>query len=169
MVWAGNWSGGRVGPFFIDGTLNSHKYLELLQNTIWPTIETQVRQARLWFKQDGAPPHFQHIIRNWLNRNFADRWIGRGGPIEWPPRSCDITPADFFLWGYLKERVYHRRPRNIGELKQFITEEFNTIPQSMIRNATRSVVKRLEILYENSGKNIVTDRGMHCEARRGSN
>lgn len=29
-------------------------------------------------------------------------WIGRGGPVLWPPRSPDLTHLDFFLWGYLK-------------------------------------------------------------------
>jgi len=35
-----------------------------------------------------------------------ERWIGRGGPIPWPPRSPDLNSLDFFFWGYLKETVY---------------------------------------------------------------
>ena len=34
------------------------------------------------------------------------RWIGRGGPIPWPPRSPDLTPLDFFVWSFLKQEVY---------------------------------------------------------------
>jgi hypothetical protein len=37
---------------------------------------------------------------------MTGRWIGRGGPIAWPPRSPDLTPLDIFLWGYVKNTVY---------------------------------------------------------------
>ncbi|GBO16076.1 hypothetical protein AVEN_938-1 [Araneus ventricosus] len=37
---------------------------------------------------------------------FPRRWIGKGGPIQWPPKSPDIAPPDFFLWGYMKNIVY---------------------------------------------------------------
>jgi hypothetical protein len=30
----------------------------------------------------------------------------RGGQIFWPPRSSDLIPMDFFLWGYVKNIVY---------------------------------------------------------------
>ena len=34
------------------------------------------------------------------------QWIGRVGPIPWPPRSPNLTPLDFFVWGFLKQEVY---------------------------------------------------------------
>ena len=35
-----------------------------------------------------------------------DRWIGRGGPTVWPPRSPDLTPMDYFLLGHIKALIY---------------------------------------------------------------
>jgi hypothetical protein len=43
---------------------------------------------------DGAPAHFSLFARRYLNRKFPGRWIGRGGPISWPPRSPDLNPVD---------------------------------------------------------------------------
>ncbi|KAJ4435606.1 hypothetical protein ANN_18222 [Periplaneta americana] len=43
---------------------------------------------------------------SYLDRRFPDRWIGRGGPIAWPPRSPDLNPHDFYLWGHLKSLAY---------------------------------------------------------------
>ena len=40
-----------------------------------------------------------------MNEIFDAKWIGRGGPVAWPPRSPDITSPDYFLWGFVKERV----------------------------------------------------------------
>ena len=40
--------------------------------------------------------------------------------LNWPPRSCDLTPLDFFLWGYVKDKVYADNPQSIQELKEKI-------------------------------------------------
>ena len=47
--------------------------------------------------QDGAPPHYANPVKIWLNDKFAGKWLGRRGAIDWPARSPDLTPADFFL------------------------------------------------------------------------
>ena len=56
--------------------------------------------------QNGARPHFSCFVTDVLNERFPDAWIGRGGPIPWPPRSPDLSPLDFILWGYIKNIVY---------------------------------------------------------------
>lgn len=68
----------------------------------------------------GAPPHYGRIVRNYLNDTFPNRWIGRRGTIEWGglSRSPDIASLDFFLWGYIKDKVYFTKPRNLDELQQ---------------------------------------------------
>ena len=60
----------------------------------------------VYARRDGAPPHFSNVVRNHLDNRFPNQWIGRGGPHFWPPRSPDLNPLDFFLWGYLKSLVY---------------------------------------------------------------
>ena len=73
---------------------------EILEN-----VPLQVRQ-RLWFQHDWAPAHFALDVRENLNNVFPNRWIGRDGPVHWPPRSPDLTPMDFFIWGEMKCLVY---------------------------------------------------------------
>ena len=50
----------------------------------------------IYFQQDGAPPHYHRDVRAYLDAVFPDTWIGRRGPIEYPARSPDLTPMDFF-------------------------------------------------------------------------
>ncbi|GBO20425.1 hypothetical protein AVEN_196227-2, partial [Araneus ventricosus] len=75
------------------------------------------------FQQDGAPPHWSTEVRTFLNQHLPKRWIGRNGDADdvfcsWPPRSPDLTPCDFFLWGYVKDRVYvSPMPKTIEEFK----------------------------------------------------
>ncbi|GFT97666.1 transposase-like protein [Trichonephila clavipes] len=61
---------------------------------------------RMWFQQDGAPSHYARHVREHLDRTFPNRWIGRGCPVAWPPRSPDLSPLDLFLWGAMKGLVY---------------------------------------------------------------
>ncbi|GFS63213.1 transposable element Tc3 transposase [Trichonephila clavipes] len=62
----------------------------------------------LWFQQDGATCHTARATIDLLKDTFGDRLISRFGPVNWPPRSCDLTPLDYFLWGYVKSLVYRR-------------------------------------------------------------
>ena len=73
---------------------------EMLEN-----VPLQVRQ-RLWFQHDGAPAHFALHVRKYLNNVFLNRWNGRDGSVQWPPRSPNLTPMDFFIWGEMKCLVY---------------------------------------------------------------
>jgi hypothetical protein len=59
---------------------------------------------------EGAPPHYHRIVRAYLDDTLPDRWIGRRGAIECPPRSPDFTPLDLYLWGTLKDEVYRQKP-----------------------------------------------------------
>ncbi|GFU80284.1 uncharacterized protein TNCV_3520611 [Trichonephila clavipes] len=66
----------------------------------------------LWFQQDGATCHTARATIDLLKDTFGDRLISRFGPVNWPPRSCDLTPLDYFLWGYVKSLIYavsHKR------------------------------------------------------------
>jgi hypothetical protein len=61
-------------------------------------------------------------VREYLNTCFPVRWIGPAEPIAWPPRSLDLTPLDFFLWGFIKDRVFIAPlPANVAKLRTRIT------------------------------------------------
>ncbi|GFU62557.1 hypothetical protein TNCV_1313931 [Trichonephila clavipes] len=63
----------------------------------------------------GSNKTAQHVtqlvsLNDLLKDTFGDRLISRFGPVNWPPRSCDLTPLDYFLWGYVKSLVYADKP-----------------------------------------------------------
>lgn len=147
-VWCGIWSKGIVGPFFFDGTVNAQCYLAMLQQMLGPILHQQL----LHYQHDGAPAHYATSVRKWLDENLPDRWIGRRGPLEWPARSPDLTPPDFFLWGILKDRVYASRPRTIDELKDKIRAEIAAVPVELCEKVCRSVPERLRRCIEVNGE-----------------
>ncbi|GFX02368.1 uncharacterized protein TNCV_2285351 [Trichonephila clavipes] len=60
----------------------------------------------MWFQHDGAPAPFSADVRSALDTAYRGRWIGRGGPENWPARSPDLSCLYFFLWNHMKGLVY---------------------------------------------------------------
>ncbi|GFT18059.1 transposable element Tc3 transposase [Trichonephila clavipes] len=82
-------------------TVNGDRYRAMITNFFIPELNNQDVQE-LWFQQDGATCHTARATIDLLKDTFGDRLISRFGPVNWPPRSCDLTPLDNFLWGYVK-------------------------------------------------------------------
>ena len=127
-VWMGMIGNRLIGPVFVAGNLNQERYLDIIENTVVPKLTRWYRQQangvirRVWFLQDGAGPHRSRQVHDRLQELFPGRVIGLGHRVEWPPRSPDLTPLDYFLWGYLKSKVYTASapPRNLQVLERRI-------------------------------------------------
>ncbi|GFU90044.1 uncharacterized protein TNCV_2439311 [Trichonephila clavipes] len=86
----------------------------------------------LWFQQDGATCHTARATIDLLKDTFGDRLISRFGPVNWPPRSCDLTPLDCFLWGYVKSLVYADKPQTLDHLEDNIRRVIADIRPQML-------------------------------------
>lgn len=136
-VWAGIIGGHIIGPFFLRENLTAVRYLHLLRERIVPALNRLFLADVIWYQQDGAPPHYGIAVREYLNEVFPQRWIGRRGHIEWPPRSPDLSPLDYFLWGHLKSIVYKSKPESLEELEERITMAIQEISPQVIQNTLR--------------------------------
>ena len=96
------------------------------------------------FQQDGATSHPAGQTIDLLKGKFGNRLISRNGPVEWPPRSCDLTPLDFFLWGYLKSKAYANNPTTLKELKNNIEREIANISASMCERVIENWIQRID-------------------------
>lgn len=152
-VWCGILGDHVIGPHFFEGNLTGEIYLDFLVN-ILPTILDDVdllTRQQMFYQHDGAPPHYHINVRNYLNRAYENKWIGRGAVVPWPPRSPDITPLDFFLWGYVKELVYQTPIENEQHLRNRIEEACRSITPQMLARVRRSFLRRLEECETNNG------------------
>ena len=59
---------------------------------------------------------------------------------------------DFFLWGYLKDKVYGSKPATVDELKEEIERQCLAVPNEMIRNAVESIGPRYRLCLERDGR-----------------
>ncbi|GFX94562.1 DUF4817 domain-containing protein [Trichonephila clavipes] len=117
-VWCVLWAGGIIGPYFFKNdegpnvTVIGDRYRAMIINFFIPELNNHDVQE-LWFQQDGATCHTARAIINLLKDTFGDRLISRFGPVNWPPRSCDLTPLDYFMWIYVKSLVYADKPQSL--------------------------------------------------------
>ncbi|PNF14991.1 hypothetical protein B7P43_G01527 [Cryptotermes secundus] len=89
-----------------------------------------------------------------LNATFQDHWTGRSGPIRWPPSSPDLTPLDFFLWGYVNDRVFVPPVNDLPDLRARIRETIATVPTDMLERTWQEIEYRLDTVHATNGAHV---------------
>ena len=157
-LWAGMVGNQLIGPIEIPVRLNSEIYLNFLQNQLGELLEDVPLEVRLglYFQHDGAPAHFGLPVRNWLNDNYPNRWIGRGGPIAWPARSPDLNPLDYYFWGHITSIVYATEINSRDELVERIHNAGNQIRENnfQILQATSNIRRRARLCIREQGNHF---------------
>lgn len=154
-VWLGLTKSKVYGPFFFgERTVTGNSYIDMLQQFLQPQLQEDGILETVVFQQDGAPPHFALIVREYLDATFPRRWIGRGSNRIWAPRSPDLTPLDFFAWGYVKSQVYKVKINSIANLKERIRQAVRNITPAMLNKVFEATVRRWETCMEVQGGHI---------------
>lgn len=142
-----DWYYGKViGPCELPENLTGEAYLNFLRHELPNFLEDIPLSLyrEMWFQQDGCPAHFRVSVRQFLDQEYPNRWIGRSGTISWPARSPDLNPLDFFYWGAMKEMVYAKPIGNVEQLRFKITEAAELInSRNFARDINRSLLRRL--------------------------
>ncbi|GFU61838.1 putative transposable element [Trichonephila clavipes] len=155
-VWCALWAGGIIGPYFFKNdeshnvTVNGDRYRTMITNFFIPELNNHDVQE-LWFQQDGATCHTARATIDLLKDTFGDRLISRFGPVNWPPRSCDLTPLDYFLWGYVKSLVYADKPQTLDHLEDNIRRVIADIRPQMLEKVIENWTSRLDYIRASRG------------------
>ncbi|GFV06784.1 DUF4817 domain-containing protein [Trichonephila clavipes] len=129
-VWCALWAGGIIGPYFFK---NDEGHNEL------------------WFQQDGATCHTARATIDLLKDTFGGRLISRFGPVNWPPRSCYLTPLDYFLWSYVKSLVYADKSQTLDHLEDNIRRVIADIRPQMLEKVIENWMSRLDYIRASRG------------------
>lgn len=155
-VWAGILADRVIGPIFLPTIMDANAYLQLLTGELEDQLEDLSVSAyySMWFQHDGAPAHYSRNVRAYMNSRFPEQWIGRGSTVPWPPRSPDLTPLDFFLWGYIKNVVYAVECNTREDMIERIRQAFLTVTPQMLHNVLTSVSRRACLCLEREGQHF---------------
>ncbi|GFX39511.1 uncharacterized protein TNCV_2668731 [Trichonephila clavipes] len=108
----------------------------------------------LWFQQDGATCHTARATIDLLKDTFGDRLISRFGPVNWPTRSCNLTPLDYFLWGYVKSLVYADKPQTLDHLEDSIGRVIADIRPQRLEKVIENWTSRLDYIRASRGSHM---------------
>lgn len=139
-----------IGPIFFDGTINAERY----QNNILEPFINQLHDDELhegYFQQDGARPHTAQRTLNYLAQFYDDRVISKD---LWPPRSCDLTCSDYFLFPYLKNAVFKTPVHTLDDLKERITAECERIDARMLQHVFENMKRRVNLCLNCNGEHF---------------
>ena len=126
------------------------RYRVMLNEFLFTKIEEE-DITNIWFQQDGTSCHTAEATFDVSRPAFEDCIISRRADVVWPPRSCDMTPLDYYLWGAVKDKRYDDKPETIDTLKDNIREAIGEIQLYTIDNVPKNW----------------TDRVGYCMASRG--
>ncbi|GFW60691.1 DUF4817 domain-containing protein [Trichonephila clavipes] len=108
----------------------------------------------LWFQQDGATCYTARATIDLLKDTLGDRLISRFGPVNWPPRSCDLTPLDYFLWVYVKSLVYADKTKTLDHLEDNIRRVIADRRPQMLEKVIENWTSRLDYIRASRGSPV---------------
>ena len=150
---------GTWGSYFFEEdnvtvTVNSDRYCEMLETFLRPKLNMLQDMGNVWFQQNGATAHTSRRAMGILREMFPGHLISLRGDIGWPASLPDLNPCDFFLWGYLKTKMYIKRPGSIEQLKDAIRQESTAIPHEMTRQVIDNFREHLRQCVDNNGSHL---------------
>ena len=159
-AWAAISPQGIIGPFwFVDDdntttTVTAETYSAMVKRFVATLKRKRIPVRQQWLMQDGASSHTANTTLELLAGIFQERVVSRRTEVEWAPRSPDLNPLDFYLWGYLKGVVYRGKPATLHELKVAIETEIARIPLETCKAAVDNFKRRAQTCLDLKGGHI---------------
>ena len=104
-----------------------------------------------YFQQDGATCHTSNESMTEIESFFDYRIISKA---LWPPRSPDLSPPNFVLWGAIKGRAYVNKPRTIQELEKNIRREITAISEDVLQATLANRKRRVQLCLDSGGEHF---------------
>ena len=147
MVWGAICCDGRSRLIVLPGSLNGQRYRQVLENHLIPWAEALLgpRETAWRLQDDNAPPHRSQAVREFQEASRIRR-------IDWPARSPDLNPIEH-LWDEVGRRVKQRDPppASLAQLANALREEWEAVPQSIIRHLILSMPRRVRQVLQARG------------------
>ena len=144
MVWAGISANGKTDLVIMEGTMTSRRYItDVLEPHVIPYAGAIGDNFMLM--HDNARPHVSAVVRDYLDSESVE-------VMEWPACSPDLNPIEH-LWSHMKRNVYQKMGPNshFADLRRYLLEEWDSIPQALVRKLVYSMRKRCQQCIDNHG------------------
>lgn len=142
MIWGCMCSAGVGQIVILEGKVTAAVYLKLVQEVLIPEGKRLIGENFI-LQQDNAPIHKAKLVTKYLKDANVN-------VLTWPPQSPDLSPIEN-LWSLLKYRIAEKAPRNLAQLRCYITDIWSQISASECEKYTHSLPTRLARMSERNG------------------
>ena len=136
MVWGTMTYYGMGILTFVEGNMNSRKYIDTLDNCLWPVITKYMADKPWRYMDDNAPCHWSREVETWRKENNIPRF-------PWPAQSPDLNPIEN-IWLLLKNSVKRNihTIRTLNDLREHLPSARENIPLVFIHGLYQTLPKR---------------------------
>uniref|UniRef100_A0A914DEE7 Tc1-like transposase DDE domain-containing protein n=1 Tax=Acrobeloides nanus TaxID=290746 RepID=A0A914DEE7_9BILA len=148
-VWAAINAKGIIGPYIAAGNADSETYRIFLKKFTYELRQFQRLRAEIYdpfFIHNNSPIH--EGTDKMLDQEFSKGWVGPGSKYaNWPKLSPDLNPINFFLWGFIKNKVYTEplEEDNVTELALRIYHAFTDVTPGMLMEAINASKTKIDV------------------------
>ena len=152
MLWAAiSWLGRSKLYFVKPGVkINANYYTDSILKPFFKKDAQNMTLGSFIFHQDSAPSHTSKIAQKFMKDNQTSYIL----PHRWTPNSPHNAPMDYFIWGYLLQKIRNSSVRSVSGYKRVLNRAWNTIPQDLIQKALLDWPKRCKLIYKQGGSQI---------------
>ena len=141
MIWGGIMGGRKTDLIIIPGILNAQRYIT---KVLGPVIITFLNQDPGTLMHDNARPHNARLTQNYLARHNVN-------VLQWPTCSPDMNPIEH-IWDVLGRRARDNHViNNINDLRAALIQEWNAVPNDVVRCYVRSMPSRMIAVIRRRG------------------
>lgn len=129
----------------VDGNINANKYINILEDNIWPVITRHFPRNNYLFQDDNAPVHRARVVKEYTARN-------RLKCMSWPAQSPDINIIEN-VWLYIKRKLQVRVNfiNSSQDLYNEILRIWQDIDVEYIRSLYKTLPKRIQSVIRLKG------------------
>jgi len=145
MVWSTMSVHGVGRLYIVEGRMNQHQYIKVLQTRLLPDLSSHFPDGGAIFQQDGAPCHTAKSVKAFLDKNKVC-------VLPWPSHSPDMSPIEN-LWMVVKRRISQRCPTSKIELIEALIDVWNRDPEikELCKKLIKGMPKRIGQLLKAKG------------------
>ena len=134
---------------------HTERYVQVL-GKFWTVLGRRRRVVRVlqWFQQDGATPTPQTIHWHGYSSVSLTDWSAAGVTRSGRRIHRTWTPLIFYLWGYLKNRVYGNNPQTILDLKAAIRAAIRAIRREECGRVIENFARRIQMSLQRRGAHL---------------
>lgn len=118
------------------------KYINILEDSLLPSIPKLADCGEFTFQQDGASSHTAKTTKNWLQYKQME-------VLDWPANSPDLSPIENIWW--LMKRKLRNEPQWNIDLKIKLQEMWASISREHCENLLKSMPKRVKCVIQARG------------------